>query len=323
MELQILDNKTKWDEFVRSSPQGNVFCTSGFLDSLGKEYELVGLVDGGAPSICAILIKDAGIPIRAPHPFTMYQSVLFPEAHSAMPFHKRAKREVGLLESFVALLAAQYRRISFCLHHTFADLRGFQWFHYHEPEKGLFKVDLRYTGLIDLSIFPDFESYLQSIRSTRRNEYRRTISSDMVVEESNDLGTLERLHELTFARQGLQRDHDSSLVRQITEAALQRNCGRMLLCRNRDGIACSATVFLHDDRCGYYLIGANDPEHRKSCAGVYLLFENIRWCMSAGLSQVDMVGINSPNRGDFKTSFNARPVPYFVVTWEDPSVASP
>ena len=28
-----------------------------------------------------------------------------------------------------------------------------------------------------------------------------------------------------------------------------------------------------------------------------------------------MVGINSPNRGDFKTSFNAMPIPFYEVEW--------
>ena len=34
------------------------------------------------------------------------------------------------------------------------------------------------------------------------------------------------------------------------------------------------------------------------------------------LSQVDFVGANSPNRGDFKTSINAVTLPCFTVTQE-------
>ena len=71
-------------------------------------------------------------------------------------------------------------------------------------------------------------------------------------------------------------------------------------------------VFLFDDKTGYYLIGANDPDYRKDGSGAYILFEQIRHCIEQSLSYVDFLGINSPMRGDFKTSFNAEPLPFFT-----------
>ena len=81
-------------------------------------------------------------------------------------------------------------------------------------------------------------------------------------------------------------------------------------------------MFLNDHRGAYYLIGANDPEYRHSGSGSYLMLESLRRSQERGLATVDFVGINSPNRGDFKTSFNAVPVPYFVATWERPACRS-
>jgi len=43
---------------------------------------------------------------------------------------------------------------------------------------------------------------------------------------------------------------------------------------------------------------------------------NLRSRQAKGLEIVDLVGISSPNHGDFKTSFNAEPVPYFILMWE-------
>jgi hypothetical protein len=40
--------------------------------------------------------------------------------------------------------------------------------------------------------------------------------------------------------------------------------------------------------------------------------------MDNGMKMVDFGGINSPNRGDFKISFNAKPVPYFITSWDRP-----
>src|SRR5262249_12920131 len=84
------------------------------------------------------------------------------------------------------------------------------------------------------------------------------------------------------------------------------------------GEVAGANLFLFDRSCGYYMFGANDPEYRKTGAGTLLLAHSIRHCMERGLESVDVVGINSPNRGDFKTSFNAAPSAYHVVTREAP-----
>jgi lipid II:glycine glycyltransferase (peptidoglycan interpeptide bridge formation enzyme) len=139
------------------------------------------------------------------------------------------------------------------------------------------------------------------------------------VENSRDIDTFEQLYRMTFARQGVFHEEELNLlVRSITTTAIQEGFGDLLICRNRDGQAISATLFLFDEKCGYYMFGANHPEHNKANGGTLLLLENIRCCQSRSLEFVDVMGINSPNRGDFKTSFNAVPVPYFVVTWERP-----
>ena len=64
----------------------------------------------------------------------------------------------------------------------------------------------------------------------------------------------------------------------------------------------------------YYLIGANDPNYRKDGTGGFVVLEQIRYCIEQGLSYVDFIGINSQLRGDFKTSFNANPTPYFTFS---------
>jgi hypothetical protein len=41
----------------------------------------------------------------------------------------------------------------------------------------------------------------------------------------------------------------------------------------------------------------------------------IRDAMEKGLKYVDFCGVNSPNRGDYKISFNAELKPYFVTNY--------
>ncbi|HXQ21899.1 MAG TPA: GNAT family N-acetyltransferase [Candidatus Acidoferrales bacterium] len=319
LTLVPCSNPSLWDAFVAASPQGSVFCRTAFLDALGAEYDLWFVEENGSPQAGAVILKRDGEPLLAPHTFTMYQGVLFAADGCAALPHRRAKWMLEVSETLVSQLAERYSRLSFCLHHAVDDLRGLQWFHYHEPHLGQFAITLAYTGLIDLTAVPGFDAYLATVRKTRRYEYRQAQERGVTAELSSDIEALDRLHQRTFERQQIERGGaEARLVHSITAAALRHGFGELLLCREASGAPASATLFLYDERCAYYLFGANDPAHRGLNSGTFLFLENVRRCFERGTPLVDVVGINSPNRGDFKTSFNAAPKPYFAATWERP-----
>lgn len=317
LTLELCNDKQEWDDFVESSPQGNPFCTAHFLKALDIGYDLLFVKKDGNIQLGALVLKHENQPILAPYPFTMYQGVLFNDLSRDMPYHKRLKWALEVIDFLLAEMEKRYERISFCLHYAIEDLRSFQWFHYHEPQLGKFKIELRYTGLLDLSTLPDFENYIMGIRKVRRYEYRQAQKDGLIIEESKDLDMLVKLHDLTFERQGIGRDErEKQLVKAISEEVLSRKAGKLLVCRDKSGTVASISLFLYHNQCGYYMFGANDSQYLKSGSGTYLILEQVRQCKEMGFKSVDFVGINSPNRGDFKTSFNAKPVPYFIVTWE-------
>jgi hypothetical protein len=313
---QCLD-KAEWDQFVEDSPQGNIFCRSAILEALGEEYELWFVEDGSERWLGTVIITRDGQPIRAPYPFTMYQGVLLSAKFCQLSPHRRVSLTLELMNFLLAQLQQRFNLISFCLHHRFEDLRSFSWFHYHEPEQGQFEIALRYTALIDLSPFESFDQYLGTIGKDRRYKYRYARSLGLVIRESTDLQALDRLCDLTYERQKIERDpQESRLLKSITQAALAGGFGELLACTDPSGTIASMIVFLYDNKYGYNWVGANDPQYRFSGAATYLMLEGIKRSKARGLTKVDVVGINSPQRGYFKTSFNAVPVPYFVVTWE-------
>lgn len=325
MALSLIEctDKSRWDHFAAESPHGNVFCFTPLLDALDEEYRLLLVEDGGETLAGIPLVLRDGQPYPGQYPLTMYQGVLLSPRLCRQPPHSRVRQTLELLEFLLAELEKRFERLCLCLHYRFDDLRGFSWFHYHEPHRGQFRLDLQYSGVLDLQQAADFDHYLHAIRNLRLREYRRAQARRLTVTPSDDVETLDRLHALTFARQGIARPHhEVRLLRSIAGAALRSGFGELLFCRDERGAVLSATLFLYDKRCGYYLVGANDPESRSSGSGSYLMLENIRRCQQNGLEALDFVGINSPNRGDFKISFNAIPMPYFVATWSAPAPAA-
>jgi hypothetical protein len=319
LTLTKCDDDDLWDDFVKHSPQYNIFCQTKFLKASGANYELWWVFDNNMPCLGGILIKgDNGQPMHVPFPFSQYQGLLFSNKYSMMQqVHQQVNESFRLIDFLLAELEQLYSCISFCLHPNIEDVRSFSWFNYHEPEYGKFNIGVRYTGIIDLTHECDFEDYLKSIRKSKRYEYRKACRENLFVESSTDVDLLEKLYKQTFERQNISVDTLAlKRLRNIVESALDEKYGELTVCRNEQGEALSAALFLYDDNCCYYLIGANNPNYRQTGSGVFIVLENIRVFQSKGYNYIDVCGLNSPSRGGFKSSLNARPRPYYVTTWE-------
>lgn len=310
--INFKESKQAWDAFVSTSPQRSVFVYSKFLDSLRVSYDLVTCYEKGKIVAGVVLIySETGAPISGTFPFTQYQGVLLAD-NSQKAGHSQLSLEFKVLEHFIKQLTEHYGKFSFCHSWRLRDLRPFQWHNYHEAEKGQFKIDLRYTGILDLQQFGNFDEYLSSVRTVRRQEFKKS-SQLLKFQLSDDASLLDVLHAKTFERQSLERtDRDSMLVQSICKDAIAGGYGKMSVALLND-VPVSAVLFLYDDRTAYYVFGANDPEYRNTSAGAFLLMQMIKDAFDNGLKEIDFVGVNSPNRGDFKISFNAEVKPYFMT----------
>ncbi len=321
LSLKKLPLNQDWNTFVAHSPQGNVFCQSEFLACLKAHPEIYAVEENGEIALAAVVVKDqSGKVLQSPFNFCLYQGVLLSGEVEAAPIHGRVGDRLRLLSFLLAELEKQEGRISLSLHHSFPDLRSFSWFHYHEPEMGQFRHQLLYTGVIDLAPYANFEEYLGKIRKTRRNDYRKGVDHGLRAVPSADIDALEKLYRLTFERQNLSLpEMQVQQMRAIAEQGLKAKFAELTFCETAQGERISATLFLHDARGAYYLVAANDPDFRHLPGSTFLLGEGVRRAKERGQVYVDLCGMNSPQRGDFKASFNAAPIPYFVMDWTSPS----
>ncbi|PNQ95177.1 hypothetical protein C1S70_30280 (plasmid) [Azospirillum argentinense] len=313
-----------WDKFVAGSPQGTVFCSSAFLDALGCTVDrwIFGKPQG--PSVAVAILHNRGIPVPVSTLPAMYIGPMMAAGVDTLPAHRRHRLIPELMEALLEALSQSYPLLDLSFHPRFPDLRGVQWFNHHRPEQGRIALDLKYTARIDVKSAGAFPDYLRAIRQNRQQDHLKALNCGYVVEASTDVGILDRLHDLTFARQGIDRPQAiRNLIRPITDAALHQGFGELLVTCSPSGEPVSASLFLFDRQDAYYLFGATDPVHRKDGVGTLTMLEGIRRSMVRGLTGFDMVGANSPQRGDFKTSFNAEIVPYFTGHWRAPSGSTP
>jgi lipid II:glycine glycyltransferase (peptidoglycan interpeptide bridge formation enzyme) len=246
----------------------------------------------------------------------MYQGVYLAPESETFPPHRRSKINLNRLATLLTGLSKRYNHLSFSLHHSLTDLRAIQWFNYSNPEDGQFQLSLRYTGLIDLRALDDFDDWLDSIRKVRRQEYRKAQNLGLTFEYCSSFDEIEGLLDATFARQKITRpEEERQQLRKLVDTAVTAGLADQQIVRDPDGNALSATVFLRANGTSYYLVGANHPDGRRIGSGTFALIESLRHRHAQGDQYADMCGINSPGRGDFKTSFNAEPMPYFDIDW--------
>jgi hypothetical protein len=320
LELKPCADSFAWDDFVTKSPQGNVFCRTALLSGmLDVEYDLWFVEDNGIPQAGAIILKRDGLPVTNLYPFVLYQGLLLAGHSRSFPIHRRTAWLLKVLQTLLEGLSARYSHIALCLHHTFDDLRGLQWFNYHQEPHYQFQLILRYTGLIDLTRVSDFDAYLSTLPQTRRYHYRKAAKHGFELEKSEDVDLLEYLYKITFVRQGYEVPTDDiRSLRLLASATLAHGIGELLACRDPRGEIASIMLSMHDEKCSYYVAGGNHPDFSRFYSGTFLFLENIRRSMELGLQCLDVVGMNSPNRGDFKSSCNASVVPYYLTFWNDP-----
>jgi hypothetical protein len=300
-----------WDTFILASPQCNPFSLSGYLDGLGAIHDKLFFEMDGQIVASALIMSPGDSEFRAPYPYSLYQGVAL--APMSVRGHSAVSRRLKIISGLADALSRRYPYHSLCLHPSLTDLRGFQWCNYHTPDQGTYELSLSYTGVIRLDQFSSFEDFLSSIRTARRQDAKKAEKAGLCIGRSYDVDEFIRLYVLTFSRQGIASD-DSHLnqVRRIIESVLKTGLGQMLVARNSAGQAVSAIVTTNDPSCAYYLFGATGPTFRSYGANSALLLNVIQDAFLSEKKSFDMVGVNSPQRGDFKISFNAEPVPFFI-----------
>jgi len=313
--LSIANDDSEWDALVNTSPQGSIFLNSSYLRSLGVPFNrfLVRRPHGEVLGGFAVMEDEKMHAMHdAPFPFAPYQGIMFSSIVVSQPTHKRVVTEFRLTEFIIHGLIERYGDFKMALSPSFNDLRPFLWHNFHKPEAPHFIIRNRYTAILDLSGW-EKENYLRSIRAVRRQEFKKS-SAEII--ESTDIEQFISLYTKTFGRQGIAvSDVKLALIRRISNSALSNGYGRLSMASTEHGVA-SMALFVYDNRCAYYLFGANDPELRYTWGSIKLMVDNIGAMAKRGLTQLDFIGVNSPNRGDFKLSFNPELTPYHEVTLE-------
>lgn len=314
LELDLITERASWQKLMSRSPHATRFLDPDFLDLFGAEVRFYGLFRNGVCLLGLPVIDPRGLG-SAQLPWCYQQGPLFYDEIYRSAQAKRIQYEIELAETGVTALAEAEDWFRFALHNRLTDVRGYDWVHYHVPEKARCQVLPRYTAILPIEGVSR-EDIRKSARSARRQEEGYAQSREALV--PSDSGTVDELFRLyceTFARQDIAISAlEQALFAPYTQYFLDRDIGRILTVRNAAGAAIAAAFLFEDyDKVWHVpLIGTGETRF----GGTLLYFLIADFVREQGGVAVDFDGANSPNRAYFKHSLGAHPQLYFEVRYE-------
>jgi len=307
--MKIIEcEQEQWDSFVDKSLEGTVFCKSYYLKSYEKPVKYLLCEKGDRPyGGFSFVESEEGIKLM---PFHVYSGIIFSDMPE-MKTYKKNEIKFSVTECFADYLFSKYKEVSIINHWNIVDIRAFDWFNYHEREKGYYQASIRYTSQLDIYNPSETINY----RKSRRQMLKKSEKYALNTEVSSDVEQLNLLHEKTFSRQNINRSEtEESALRNICENLIKNDSGCILI-TYIDGKPATAAFWGYDKYRAYYIFGATDPEFRDNETGTKNLYDSFIFLnKELGIKDIDFVGINSPQRGGFKLSFGGSIVPYYIIT---------
>lgn len=313
MEIKVIEAKdfSEWDNFVENSNQDNIFSKSIFFKNWFKKFKLF-YIKKKNEIVMGVLIPEQNYNRENLKSYS-YQSIIINKKYDQKPFHSKYKILNDCLKEFINFINNHHQKVHFSLHPSIQDIRQFQ---FSNNDKNKYFIDIKYTSLLDIENIKNIDDIIKNSRKSRSQDYNKAMKK-FVFDQSNNIEAINELHKKTFERQNERRGPGGDLMfEKIIKVLNKNNNISIFSCEDKNKII-SASIFIEYKDYAYYLIGANDPEYRNSGAGTAVIFEHIKHLLNNKIKMIDFLGINSPLRGDFKTSFNSKIQPYFEISYNN------
>jgi hypothetical protein len=306
--VKIKDNNI-WNSQIEKSSQYSLFCSTIFLDGLKTQFEKYFVYEDKEIAMAFfIAVFDEKNKDLFYKDFFYNQSIYF-----FKNFNKERSLinyQLKLTAFFIDFIIQNYKKIRLSLHYNIKDLRSFLFYNFNK--KKIFKIELKYSFIINLIQYKDFADYLINVRPSRRQDYKYFFENEYEILNDNNLKNFKKLYKKKFANE-TKKSYQSVFF--LIKNSIKKNLCRInFATKNKKFFAC--TVFLYDKKSSYYLHGFSINKNEKFSILTSLILDQIRFSFLNRIENVDMCGANSPKRGDYKSGFDGKLRHFFEIYYE-------
>lgn len=312
--INKISNKNEIDDiylkFIKFSPQRNVFCSKEILTFFFEDLDLYTVCKNEEIKSFVYLLRDKkGSVISDPF---IYSGII---NHPRLLMKEtRYNAEVFKInELIVKEIFSNYKSLNINLPIDFIDTRPFLWFNYGEKDKKNFQVVPRYTSIINLKSRDKTDIYNEIDDVKRRDIKKVLLNKNYKISYQIDLDLIKKFYENTMKKNnGIFDKNELNKIFNFFD--LQSKINKIIQSTvyfNEKPLY--SVLFLNDDISSCYLYGSGDVSIKDRYAGTLALWKAIEKSIIDKLSFIDLEGINSPFRGQYKLSFGGNVKSYFNI----------
>ena len=204
------------------------------------------------------------------------------------------------------------------------DFRGIDWaLTYNKNLTKAVKKETRYTGILNLDASLNLEEWMKiNFTYAQKHTYKKALKhSDQILKINYMPDNIIDNYIEMFEAQGIN----------LNESALQRfnfiienyvkklnGIGDYMLIKklNSENNLIGFDFFINFKKVSYYMYGINNPKMKKFSKPGFYWSQYRENLIQLEIQKIDTCGVNSPNRGRFKTSLGCLVVPYWYFATE-------
>lgn len=312
--INKISNKNEVDDIYKSfiilSPQKNVFCSKEILKFFFEDLDLYTVCKNDRIKSFIYLFKDKDGFVKS-QPFIYSGIINHPKLNMK---NARYNNEVFKLnELIVNDIFINYKNININLPINFLDMRPFLWFNYGENNKKQFHVTPRYTSIIKIKSI-EHDVVFNEIDDVKKRDINKVLKDkNYRVSNKIDLNLIKKFYIDT-----MEKNKGSFDVYAFTKIfnffETQITAGKIIQATTYFlEKPLYSVLFLNDEDTSCYLYGSGNVETKNRYAGSLALWKAIEQSIDRKLSFIDLEGINSPQRGEYKINFGGNISSYYNV----------
>jgi len=320
-DLYQFDKVRKEDAtlFWKDAPWASVFTSPDYLATFAANVDYWVLTYRGKKVYFWPVPLDAdGTPTR---PNYSYYCGPCPSAlWLSEPWHRQYNLQQSAMKIMIQALLKIYGSLVLSLSTHQTDVRPFDWWNYHGPPATRFRINPRYTAVIDLKRFNDDQALLLSYRYCRRNEIYRTRKSGSFFESTDVVfqQVVDTYAETTNS--SLPPGSYDTMRRDIKHLLelVAKGHGFITQLHSKDGSTTFAyfSLVLVASGCANLVLSLTPKSLRYTGVAALGTHTTIMKAKAEWAALTfDFNGANSPNRGDDKHSYGATPALYFDISY--------
>lgn len=301
-----------WDDFILKSAQGTIFSESLYLNSIGARASCYFVYNKNELRAAVSVVESEDPSISELDDFIIYNGLIFGCPTTGKNQAQQISEKFRITEFVAEEMTKIYQTLKISLHPDVRDIRPFLWVNYGEPLPK-YQAHVRYTSYLQIGDIKS-EKAFAGASSARRQEIRYARRDNIRTSEESDASKFCDLYAMTMERQG--RDvpiERMGKMKRLIVMLREAGRGKVYAARTAEEEIGSMAFFIWDHQRAYYLFGANDPAMRDQHTGTAVLWDAFHDLSEHGIREVDLEGVNSPQRGWFKMSFGGDLVPYYEL----------